>query len=383
MAAAFVSAWSGAAVLVPALALIRGFNWVTALLVCAVMPVLLWLVRHRGRRRLAFNRMVRDLVLNVVTARPDGARMRQGATVAACAVLAAIVLGLAAVSTGLRLSVPADFDTLWRTRQLLSGGTSWDPIAAIAAVVARIAVVDALVAVIAVRICLIAVTLLAATAGTTRLLRHSSMAAVLAVPFAFTAPAVSLDVWAIALLAMIAVGALVMRGGWCAAVAGLLAAAHLTHASPHAVWTQVGETASLEHPAAARETLRLAHDSTGDDWLLVAPPEQALEIDGRERSYDLARFVSRFRNQPGRPEFRFSLPVRTLYVMVEKQPLNVSRPVTGVRFLDSQPAAYRVQSERDRLERDARRLCDEYRRTHSGTAIAYDDVALRIYKFEL
>jgi hypothetical protein len=323
-------------------------------------------------------------VLVVVTARPDGARMRQGATIAAGAVLGASVLGLAAASTGLRLSVPADFDTLWRTRQLLSGGMSWDPIAAIAAVVARIAVVDALVAVIAVRLCLIAMTLFAATAGTAHLFRRSSMAAVVTVPFAFTAPGVSLDVWAVALLAIIAVGALVMRGGWCALAAGLLASVHLMHcANPQAVWSQVGETAALEHPAAARETLRLARESLDDDWLLVGPPEQALEIDGRERSYDLARFVTRFRNQTGRPGFRFDLPVRRLYVMVEKQTLNVSRLVTGVRFLDSQPAAYRVQSERDRLERDARRLCDEYRRTHSGTAIDYDDVALRIYKFEL
>jgi len=299
-------------------------------------------------------------------------------------VFAAAVLGLAAVSTGLRLAVPADFDTLWRTRLLLGGTMSWDPIAAVAAVVARIAAVDALVAVIAVRICLIGVTLLAVTAWAARLLRQSSMAAALTVPLAATAPAVSLDVWAVALLAIIVVSAFATRRGWCAVAAALLASAHLVHcANPRAVWSQMGAIAALEHPAAARETLRLVHESPGDDWLLIAPPEQALEIDGRDRSYDLARFVSRFRNQTGRPGFRFNLPVRRLYVMVEKQTLNVSRPVTGVRFLDSQPAAYRVQSERDRLERDARRLCDEYRRTHSGTAIDYDDVALRIYRFEI
>src|SRR6185436_9882180 len=308
--AAFVAAWSAAAVLVPALALIRGFNWLTALLVCGVTPVLLWLVRHRRRRRLAFNRLVRDLVLHVVTARPDRTRIRQVGTAAACAMFAAAVLGLAAVSTGLRLAVPADFDTLWRTRQLLGGAMSWDPIAAVAAVVARIAAVDALVAVIAVRICLIGVTLLAATAWAARLLGQSSTAA-LTVPLAVTAPVVSLDVWAVALLAIIVVSAFATRRAWCAIAAGLLASAHLVHcANPQAVWSQMGVNAALEHPAAARETLRLVHESPGDDWLLVAPPEQALEIDGRDRSYDLARFVSRFRNQTGRPGFRFNLPVR-------------------------------------------------------------------------
>jgi hypothetical protein len=198
--------------------------------------------------------------------------MRQGATVAAGAVLGAIVLGLAAASTGLRLSVPADFDTLWRTRQLLSGGTSWDPIAAIAAVVARIAVVDALVAVIAVRICLIAVTLLAATAGTARLLHHSSIAAVLAVPFAFTAPGVSLDVWAIALLAMIAAGALVMRGGWCAGVAGTAGGRASDAREPSGGLDPGGrERRARTSGGGARQSLRLAPDSPGDDWLLVAP----------------------------------------------------------------------------------------------------------------
>jgi len=93
--------------------------------------------------------------------------------------------------------------------------------------------------------------------------------------------------------------------------------------------------------------------------------------------------VTRFEDRAGRRDFRFDLPARRLYVMVEKEPLDVGRTAPGVLFLAAQPAAYRVQRERDRLERAARRLCDDYRRTHAGTAIAYEDAVLRVYQFEL
>ena len=141
--------------------------------------------------------------------------------------------------------------------------------------------------------------------------------------------------------------------------------------------------AALEHPSAARETLRLARRSAGEDWLLVAPPEQALEVDSRDHVYDLLQFVSRFADRTASRDFRFDLPARRLYVMVEKVRLDVSRPAPGVRFVAAQPAAYRVPSERDRLEQAARRICDDYRRSHAGATIAYDDDVLRIYQFEL
>jgi hypothetical protein len=117
--------------------------------------------------------------------------------------------------------------------------------------------------------------------------------------------------------------------------------------------------------------------------MLVGPPEQGLEIDARGRFCDLQEFVTRFGDRAGRRDFRFDLPARRIYVMVEKEPLDVGRPAPGVRFLAAQPAAYRVQRERDRLEQAARRLCDDYRRSHVGAAIAYEDAVLRVYQFEL
>jgi hypothetical protein len=388
---AFVLAWVTIAVLVPALAAIRGFNWATALLVCALAPVALWLARHRGEPREAFNRLVRGLVLGVVTARADHARTKRLAILAAWLLAAVGALLVTAVSSGPRLTVPADFDILWRTRQLLSGSVSWDPLAALSAVVARIASVEALLAVVAVRICLIAATGCAAGLALSRLAGRNTVLAAVAMPVVFLVPSVSLDLWVVALLAIIGAGALVRlvharerREGWAALAAGALAIAHLAHcADPGTMWRQARQTALLEHPAAAVETLRLAHASPSDDWILAAPPEQALELDGRGHFQDLRQFVSRFRGQTGRPDFRFDLPVKRLYVIVEKQPLNVSRAVVGVRFIDAQPAAYRVQSERARLERDAQRLCDDYRRAHSGAGIVYDDVALRIYQFDI
>src|SRR5712671_1296748 len=388
---AFVLAWVTIAVLVPALASIRGFNWATALLVCALAPATLWLARHRGEPRAAFNRLVRGFVLGVVTARADHARKKSLAVSAAWLLGAVGVLLVIAVSTGPRLTVPADFDTLWRTQALLSGSVSWDPLAALAAVVARISSVDALLAVVAVRICLMVATGCGAGLALARLGGLKSVAAAVVMPAVYLVPPVSLDLWAVALLAMIATGALLRvvharerREGWAVLAAGVLASAHLAHcAGPGTMWAQARQTALLEHPAAAIETLRLASASASDSWLLAAPPEQALELDGRGHFMDLLQFVTRFHGQAGRPDFRFDLPVKRLYVIVEKQPLNVSRAVVGVRFVDAQPAAYRVQRERARLERDAQRLCDDYRRVHSGAGIVYDDVALRIYQFDL
>ncbi len=391
--AAFMFAWATAAVLVPGFTALHGFNWATALIACVVPPAALWLVRHRGGQRPAFNQLVRTLVLEAVTARARTLKVRRVAVFAAGAALLGAALLAASVSTGLRLTAAADFDTLWRTRDLLNGTVSWDPLAALAALTARVAAVDALVAVIAVRMCLILATACAAALVAAQLFRRQTVVAALTAPLAVTAPGMSIDLWAMLLLITVAAGAVLRQmrlhkrdsaAGWCATAALLLASAHVAQcARPGQMWTQATQALPLEHSTAARETMRLAHDGASEDWTLIAPPEQALEVDGHGRFYDLAQFVSRFASHAGRPDFRFDLPGARLYVMVEKQPLDVSRPVFGVRFVDAQPAVYRVQSERNRLERAALRACDDYRRTHSGTALAYDDVALRIYQFEL
>ena len=189
--------------------------------------------------------------------------------------------------------------------------------------------------------------------------------------------------WACALFAIAGAAQLARwhrdrRGRWQpAVVAAILALAQLPSTASLASWRKAPSLTVLEHPSAARETLQLARRAAGEDWLLVAPPEQALEVDSRNHVYDLLQFVSRFADRTANRDFRFDLPTRRLYVMVETSPLDVGRPAPGVRFLAAQPAAYRVPSERDRLEQAARRLCDDYRRTHAGATIAYDDDVLR------
>src|SRR5439155_21711808 len=137
-------------------------------------------------------------------------------------------------------------------------------------------------------------------------------------------PVAPLTTWAIALLTAIGATSMlrVLRGGGAqqgrhAAAAFVLAAAHaipfLGH--PEVLWRVSGSARYLEHRAAAVQALRIARLSADDDWVLVGPPEQQLEIDGRGRFCDLARFVSRFRGRTGQTGFRFDLGSGRLFVI--------------------------------------------------------------------
>jgi hypothetical protein len=315
------------AVLVPLTASVRGFNWATALVMSAALPALAWGWCHRGEHRRALRRSVRSLIFSVLEA---GSFRRWVARTSAAALSVCVVSGAFLLSTGgmdVRLPSPVDFDTLARTRQLLSGTLAWDPLASLLAVVTRVAAADALTTMRAMRLAFIAVTAAAAAglfAAITRS-RYESAGSVLAsvalVPLAPRAPLVT---WAIALSVMVGVTALVhcfryqsARHGWYALGALALAASLVMPFADRAeaIW-QVGASHEyLEHPSAAREAVRLARSSV-DDWLLVAPPEQQLEIDGRGRFYDLARFVARFDGRVANPDFRFDFGVGILLVFV-------------------------------------------------------------------
>jgi hypothetical protein len=136
----------------------------------------------------------------------------------------------------------------------------------------------------------------------------------------------------------------------------------------------------LEHPGAAAQALRLDRTPGDTDWLLVAPPEQQLEV-GQGRFYDLARFVSRFHGRSGHPSFRFDLGAERMYVFVEHRPFDPGAAF-GVTFVAAQPAAYQVPRERFRLGQLARQTCDDYARSHGRTAIRYDDGELRVYQID-
>ena len=70
-------------------------------------------------------------------------------------------------------------------------------------------------------------------------------------------------------------------------------------------------------------------------------------------------------------------------MFVEKRPFAPDDPPRGVRFVTDQPAIYRVPRERSRLAHLARQMCDDYRSTHAGVTIMYDDAVLRVYRIEL
>ena len=77
--------------------------------------------------------------------------------------------------------------------------------------------------------------------------------------------------------------------------------------------------------------------------MIVAPPEQQLETGGLTRTYDLARFVSRYRDRAGDARFRFDIRANRLFVFVEKVPLDVSRPsrACGSSTISRRPIACR------------------------------------------
>jgi hypothetical protein len=367
--------WLTIAISVPLAASVHGFNWVTALVIAGVCPVGLWLARHRGTCSIAFRHTVRSLIfralgLRAVRLPPFTVREWILPLAGLSALLAwSFVTGRSDV----RLPVPADFDTLWRTRQILSGAaTVLDPLASLAAVVTRIAAANPLHVAGAIRLALVVLTGLAAGILVAEVCGR--LWTIPAVAGAMLVGVTSLYIW---------IRDCRPRDGWYALAAFVLAASLLLPFIGNLdMLVRVSRTAQyLEHSAAAEQALQLDRSPADSDWLLVAPPEQQLEV-GKGRFYDLARFVSRFRGRSGDPNFRFDLGVERIYVFVDERPVDPGFGAVGVRFVAAQPAVYQVPRERFRLGQLAREICDDYARSHARTAIHYDDGELRVYQID-
>jgi hypothetical protein len=450
---ALIWTWLTLAVGVPLMAMVHGFNWVTAILLSMAWPAALWLVRHRGRYESTLRETIRRLVFRAVSPHAGFTRRielgESGSVMLAMPLLS--VMALVRDGTDIRLPVPADFDTLWHTRQLLDDTRTWDPLASLAAVLARLSSADALHVALAVRLGLVMLTgcatalLVAEVCGRKSGLcscgaeaaegaetvshaerakhaevfqenENSAGSAISAlnpsprsqmrrriptthyavVPtaalFVVVAPQAPAHGWAVALVAVVGATSLLRwirdessRHGWHALAALLLGAGLLATFSDRLdVLIRVSAAGHyLEHRAAAMEAVRLARSQPDDDWVVAGAPELELEIGQGGAYVDLARFVSRFQHRAHDTSFRFNLFARRLFVFIEKQPVAAREAVRQVRFVDGQPAVYRVRRERARLQRLARRICDEYRRTHSGATIIYDDAELRIYRIDL
>jgi len=390
---ALVCAWLTLAVGVPLTAAVGGFNWVTAILLAAACPAGMWLHRHRGAYKTRLQGMMRSFVMDAMALTVRRPRIDVRRWLPPIAAVSMLVLWpLVAGGRDVRLPVPADFDVLSRTRQILSGGGAvWDPLAAMAAVLTRISSTNPLYVASAMRIGLVTLTGFAIAILIVEIAGWSWTPAMLIAPLAFplVMPLLPSAAWAVALSILTAATSFLLwlrtrrsREAWSALAALALAAGLLQpFIGNFGRLAQAGSSAYLEHPAAPRQALRLDSTASDIDWLLVAPPEQQLEIE-KGRFLDLTRFVSRFRDRAGDPGFRFDLGADRIYVFVEEQPLDTGLTGADGEFVAAQPVSYRVPRERVRLARLARQICDDYRRTHARAGIIYDDGALRVYQID-
>jgi hypothetical protein len=144
-------------------------------------------------------------------------------------------------------------------------------------------------------------------------------------------------------------------------------------------------TLYLEHDATARQTVTLAHAHKGSPWVLVGAPEQEIEIGNDGEFEDLQQFVLRYGSRVSDPGFRFDIPVRRIFVQVERRPFRdeaVERLWSPSYAANSQWAAYRLRARRESLHQAALALCESYRRTHFGVSIIYEDDDLRVYAID-
>jgi hypothetical protein len=358
------AAWStlAAILLVPPLANMRLLNWFTALLVPLAWPLALWLYRYRGAPALEFRALSRRATLRLLMWRwhqPRVTAIRHRSR--AVAVAAGVVAIYWTAVRELRFASPADYDTLAHTHAMLEGG-QWivDPAASLGAIVSRLAAVDPMQALRFLRPLTWPGSLVASA------LQSPSLNAA----YAWTALLAGL------VLAMVAVHAVHRRDPWHVVAACTVAV--FAFGAPGA---RAGEGGGyVEYDAAARQALRIARTFTPADWLVVAPPEQRVQLPDPHRFLSLSDFVKRFGGRAGDRQFRFDVQGRDLFVFVEKTPLRIEpdAALTPVRYA---PAAdpYRTPNARARLERRALELCEAYRRSHAGVSVFYDDATLRVY----
>jgi len=369
---------------VPLAVSLDAFNWLTSLIITMIWPVVDWAYRHQGRIAPAVSGIGRTWMLKL-------ANEGRGARISLAMLSRLWPLLLAAVPLALtrfesRLPVVTDFDILSNTQGLLTNVLLFDPLASLTALVTHASATSPLVALHAVRAGSAAA--IAVVLGTALRRRGQPWAGgVVAVVTMLALPLLSASAWFVLLLALVL--ARFLEGwirqrrtehGWHAAATVALLVAVLV---PGLAATQPTLLAFgpryLETRAAASQAILLGRP-TDESVLIVAPPEQRVQLSSPDQHFDLATFVDRFERRAADPHFRFPLAARKLYVFVELESGALPALHAGTRFLSEQPAAYRVSSERWRLQQAARRLCDEYRLTHAGARIVYDDGALQIHE---
>lgn len=365
--------------LVPSLAHFHLLNWATALLVPLAWPLGLWLYRYRGAPSGAFRalcrrstlRMLRWLEQSRSTQSPPSKSFSARSALAAVSVAFAVALLFWATARELRFSSPADYDALAHTRVMLAGG-QWvlDPAASLAAVLSRLAAVDPMQA----------LRFLKPLTAPGSIVAWAAQTPSLNAACGWTAAIIAV------MLALVAVKRVHRRDPWhvlaaCAVAAFSLSAAGRAGAADGRGF---GEASGyVEYDAAPRQALAIARTFTDRPWVIVAPPEQRVELADPRRFMPLAEFVRRYGDRAGERSFRFDVRGHDLFVFVERTPLRVDpgAALTPARYAAG-GATYWLPNARARLERRALELCESYRRSHALAGVYYDDANLRIYHFQ-
>ena len=225
----------------------------------------------------------------------------------ACALVLLYAFG---PSRELRFASPDDYDTLAGARALIAGG-HWvvAPFACIAAVVSRLAAVDPMQAV--------------------RFLT----------PITWPGAAIARTVGAPSLNAGLRVECVAGHGG---AVAPLAPAEPPPRAVARdgRVHGRAGRVQRAWRASRRRRRLRRVRrrrpagagrsrsTRSDDEWLVVAPLEQRVELPDPRRFMPLNDFVRRFGDRAGDTRFRFDTGGRHLFVFVEKRPLTIDPAAT-------------------------------------------------------
>lgn len=133
----------------------------------------------------------------------------------------------------------------------------------------------------------------------------------------------------------------------------------------------------IQYEEAAQLAARLADEQPRNAWALVSTTQELPYVYGSGWHVELASFVNDMDlNQVSRPSFRFPIPVREVYFLVEAEPLIrggslVADAPLRVRLSPTPSAAYGTPLERATLEFKLAELLSAYRAGHDDLEVVY------------
>jgi len=142
----------------------------------------------------------------------------------------------------------------------------------------------------------------------------------------------------------------------------------------------------LEYEVTARQTQAIINEFPRQKWVVIAPVEQLPETFGFGGYEDLAGFIAEYQDRISNPDFRFPNAPDHMFVYVEKRPFQMfAKEPASVSFgtlTDETFRNYRSPAGRASLETAALQFCEEYKRSHSGASILFENDDLRIYHIQ-